>query len=94
MPFTKGDKNAGSKDGVNNKHKNRPWREALDRAIKQSDGKALRKAADSLLSEAAAGNIQAIKELGDRVDGKVIQEVSADVDTNLTVVIKRFDDSE
>ena len=92
MPFVKGDKNAGSKDGINNKHKNKPWRDALDRAIKQSDGKALRKAAESLLSEAAAGNVQAIKELGDRVDGKVIQGIDANVDENLTVVIRKFSD--
>ena len=91
MPFVKGDKNAGSK-GVNNFVKSKPWRDAIDRAIKQSDGKALRNAADALLAKAAEGDIPAIKELGDRTDGKVTQEIEANTDMNLTVEIVRIPD--
>ena len=43
----------------------------------------LRKAAEALLGAAAAGDISAIKELGDRLDGKVAQAmtISADITT-------------
>jgi hypothetical protein len=52
----------------------KPWREAINRAIKrreQDDPLALEKLADKLLSKVAEGDVAAIKEFGDRVDGKV-----------------------
>lgn len=51
------------------------WRAALDRAITQEDGKRLRAAAERLLDMAAEGDMQAIKELGDRIDGRPAQTV-------------------
>jgi len=68
----------------------RPWRAALDRALAQDDGVKLRKAAEMLLSEASKGEGWAIKELGDRLDGKAIQEVSAQVDASLNITVKNF----
>ena len=91
MPFTQGDKNAGSK-GKSNNLKNKPWRDTIDRAIKQSDGKALRRAAEALLERAGEGDVAAIKELGDRVDGKVKNEIEGTIDSNLTVVIEKIPD--
>lgn len=79
----------GAPAGNNNAGKNRPWREAVDRAIAQSDGKALRDAAEKLLQLAAAGDVAAIKELGDRLDGKAIQMIAGDADNPLQVVITR-----
>ena len=49
-------------------------------AIKEAEAKenqhrALRKIAERLLDEAAAGNVQALKEVADRLDGKVPQGI-------------------
>lgn len=52
------------------------WREAIDRAIKR-DRAALDRVAKALLSAAEEGDMQAIKELGDRLDGKSIQAIEA-----------------
>ena len=92
MPFTKGDKNAGSKDGVSNNIKNKPARDALNRIITQSDGKELRKVAEAIFAKAQEGDVPAAREIFDRTDGKVVQEVAADVDMNLTVEIIRIPD--
>lgn len=92
MPFTKGDKNAGSKNGISNSEKNRPGRDALNRLIKQSNGAELRRIAQALLDKAAEGDVPAIREVLDRTDGKVVQGVDANVDTNLVVEIVRFSD--
>jgi hypothetical protein len=60
--------------------KDKPFRDALMLAIKEAEAKeshprALRRVAERLLDEAAAGNVQAIKEIADRLDGKVPQGV-------------------
>lgn len=64
---------------------NKPFIEALNRAIKQEDGKRLRQAAEMLLDAAAAGEQWAIKELADRTDGKPNQSV--DSNTTLSGVL-------
>ena len=48
----------------------------------------LRDVADMLVKEAAAGNIQAIKELADRLDGKPVQQqiLSGDPDAPLRTI--------
>lgn len=51
----------------------KPFLDALNRAIKQTDGKKLRAAAEKLLDLAAEGEPWAIKELADRTDGKAQQ---------------------
>ena len=59
----------------NARKENRRWAAALDRAIAQDDSARLRAAAEKLLDLAAAGDLQAIKELADRLDGKPQQEL-------------------
>lgn len=54
----------------------KPFLDAINRAIKQTDGKKLRAAAEKLLDLAANGEPWAIKELADRTDGKAAQGVS------------------
>jgi hypothetical protein len=57
------------------------WREAIDRAIKrreQDDPQALEKLADAFLKKVAEGDVGAIKEFGDRLDGKVTQPIGGD----------------
>lgn len=59
------------------------WREAITRAIKrreESDPLALEKLADKLIAAVEAGDVPAIKEFGDRVDGKVAQAIIGDND--------------
>ena len=66
----------------------RRWGEALSRAIAQDDGKRLRDAAEKLLDLAAAGEAWAVKELGDRLDGKPAQSVSIGNDEDKPFVTK------
>jgi hypothetical protein len=53
-----------------------PFRAALDRAIAQDDAKRIRKAAETLLDRAAAGEPWALGMLADRLDGKPVQPVA------------------
>jgi HPt (histidine-containing phosphotransfer) domain-containing protein len=68
MPFKKGQ--SGNPAGT---PKDKKFINALNRAIAQDDGKKLRKAADKLLDNAAAGEAWAVRELADRLDGKPAQ---------------------
>jgi|DEB0MinimDraft_3_1074331.scaffolds.fasta_scaffold48834_1 hypothetical protein len=62
--------------------KNKPWSDALRLAVNESgpDGlKRLRKIAEACVNAAEAGDMQAMREIGDRLDGKPAQT------TDLTV---------
>jgi hypothetical protein len=61
------------------------FREALRMQLAQAgeDLKALREIADVLIAEAKAGNIQAIRELADRLDGKPTQMLEHTAPSNL-----------
>lgn len=66
---------AGAPEGNQNSSKsNRLWAETIRRAVVQSDPERLRSIAEKLLDMAASGDIQAMKELGDRLDGKPKQQ--------------------
>lgn len=69
---------AGAPIGNKNACKGKVWADALHRAIAQDQGKRVRLAAEKLLDEAARGQQWAIKELGDRLDGRPKQETSVD----------------
>lgn len=73
MPFQPGNKLAV---------KSKPFRDALrvEIAAAGEDHKALRDVAAKLLDMAREGDMQAIKELADRVDGKVPQALVGDDD--------------
>jgi hypothetical protein len=70
-----GNKNSGS-------WSKKPFRDALNMQIIAAgeDQKALRRIADALLSKAYDGDMQAIKEVADRLDGKVPQGVEGTED--------------
>lgn len=73
MPFQPGNQEA--RKG----HQARPWKDAINRAIKRreaDDPQALEKLADRLLKKVGDGDIAAIKELGDRLDGKAEQPIT------------------
>ena len=71
----------------------KPWAAAIRAALaKRGTAKldALTEIAGKLLDKAADGDTQALKELGDRLDGKAHQTIAAEVDTNVTVEVVRF----
>jgi hypothetical protein len=70
------DGKAGAPEGnTNSSRDNRLWRNTIQRAIAQGNGERLRAIAEKLLDKAAEGDMAAIKELGDRLDGKASQQV-------------------
>ena len=78
---------AGRPKGSPNKP--RIWAEAIDKALKQSeDGKPakIRALAEKLLTMALAGDMQAMRELGDRVDGKALASVEISGELNVTAM--------
>lgn len=71
--------------------KRKKWAEALDRALhRESAGKGsprwLEVIADRCVAAAAAGEIAAIKEVGDRIDGKPHQSIdtTGELDVKIT----------
>jgi hypothetical protein len=77
---------------ANNKNacKNKPWLEALNRAMIRYDGgkvNALNLIADQTVKAAVSGDMWAIKEIGDRVDGKAAQAVTVSGDENNPIAI-------
>lgn len=58
----------------------KPFRDALRLAISDAEGdfRKLRKVAESLVRRATKGDVQAIKEIADRLDGKVPQAIVGD----------------
>lgn len=68
---------------------NRLWTNTLRRAIVQGDGERLRRIADKLLDLAEEGNINAIKEIGDRLEGKAAQTITG-ADGGPAVIIAQW----
>jgi hypothetical protein len=66
----------GAPLGNKNAVKNKPWEEALRRALMAEDGKKLRALAERLITRAEEGDIAALREIGDRIDGKPVQSIS------------------
>lgn len=66
-----------------NKGKDKPWADALRLAV-MADGpngiRRLRAIAEKCADAAMAGDMQAIKEIGDRLDGKPAQEQTVTID--------------
>jgi hypothetical protein len=76
---------------LNNKNSSRTNR-AFGKIVKklgiQEDSKRLHRVAEALYRKAEDGDISAIKELGDRVDGKSSQEITGDSDQPITIVVR------
>lgn len=69
----------------NGAKENRLWGDCIKRAVAQSNGKKLRAAADALIDSAIAGDVGALRELGDRIDGKVSQPLEHSGDLHVTI---------
>ena len=73
-----------------NKHKDKPWVDALRLAVMDTapDGfKKLRKIAEKCVDAAMDGDMTAIKEIGDRLDGRVPQAVTGADDGPIELVV-------
>lgn len=80
----------GAPLGNRNATKNKLWEESLRRALLAEDGKKLRSLADKLIERAEQGDVTALKEIGDRLDGKPTQIIAGDPDAPLGLeVIER-----
>jgi hypothetical protein len=75
----------GNKNSIKS---NRLWAETIRRAVVQDDAQRLRQIAEALLIKASEGDMAAIKELGDRLDGKALQENKLTGDSDEPVIIK------
>jgi len=80
MGGTVGNKNS-SKD-------NRVWGKTVRKLAVQEDYKRIHKVAEALFKKAEEGDVSAIKELGDRIDGKSMQEITGNSDAPITVIVK------
>ena len=86
----------GAPKGNSNATKGKPWRDAIDRALRvrdksRVDGKeALDTLAEQLLVAAEAGEGWALKELGDRLEGRPAQSltIGGDEENPLEIVTK------
>ena len=75
----------GNKNSIKS---NKLWAETIRRAVVQDDAQRLRQIAEALLVKASEGDMAAIKELGDRLDGKALQENKLTGDSDEPVIIK------
>lgn len=89
----------GAQPGNTNAKKNKPWRDAIDRAIMRAnrEGKpgddVLRVIAGHMLKDAKRGKPWAVKELGDRLDGKSVQPLSGFDGGDIKVVLAQGDEN-
>jgi hypothetical protein len=67
-------KTSGAQPGNDNAAKGKKWKDALHYALTK-DKDALNRVAKALIAKAEEGDVTAIKELGDRVDGRVTQPI-------------------
>ena len=77
------------------KHKHKPWKEALRRALYERPHKGgprnLDLVAKAAVAEALRGKAEIIRELGDRIDGKVPQALVGDENEAAIRVIARIE---
>ena len=72
----------------NSSKENSVWGKVERKLEVQEDHKRIHKVAEALFRKAEDGDISAIKELGDRIDGKSMQEISGNSDAPITVIVK------
>ena len=76
------------KGNTNSSKNNRAWGKVVKKLAIQEDAKRLHRVAEALFRKAEDGDIAAIRELGDRIDGKSEQTISGDSDAPITIVVK------
>lgn len=70
----------GQSGNPNGRPKSKPFKKALSDALKaaEDDSEVLKAVALALVTKAKEGDVQAIKEIADRMDGKVTQPIGGD----------------
>jgi phage I-like protein len=78
----------GQSGNPNGRPKSKPFKEALQRALNAAgdDRDMLEAVATALVGKAMMGDVPAIKELADRMDGKVTQPIEGDADGEPIVI--------
>lgn len=77
---------SGGQKGNQNARKGKEWFDALRYALANYEdddvkrGQALKKIGKTLIAKALEGDMQAIKEIGDRIDGKAVQVIDATIE--------------
>lgn len=83
----------GGQPGNSNAAKNKPWSEVI-RRVALRDKKRLARIAEALLKKCEEGDLPALKEFGDRFEGKVPQGIEGTGEGGaLTVIVKGRDAS-
>lgn len=81
---------AGAPLGNRNATKTKHWAAAIERALEKRGGgdriSALNELAEKLLMKCDEMDMSALKELGDRLDGKPAQEIIGDPENPLTLI--------
>ena len=84
---------SGAQPGNQNAAKGKRWQNAIDKALEnrcKSDGqKALVEIATAMIDKCMDGDMTAIKEIGDRIDGKVAQALIHQGDEEHPIVTKK-----
>lgn len=80
----------GNKNGAK-KHKR--WRDAVERYAAQNPEK-LSKIAEKVFAMALEGDMMAVKEIGDRLDGKPVQQVDIGDHASMTEEYRELTDEE
>ncbi len=86
---------SGGQPGNNNATKNKVWTLAIEKALKEKYGRKetldnLVELAEELLVKCAAGDMVALKELGDRMEGKAHQSIEQTGE--ITVIHRKSDE--
>ena len=76
------------KGHTNSSKENRVWGKTVKKLAVQEDYKRIHRVAEALFRKAEDGDVAAIKELGDRIDGKAQQEITGSSDAPITVIVK------
>ena len=80
----------GNKNGLK---KNKRWREAIERYAAQNPEK-LGKIAEKVFALALEGDMMAVKEIGDRLDGKPVQQVDIGDSASMTEEYRELTDEQ
>mgnify|MGYP001576148539 CR=1 FL=1 len=80
MGAPKGNKNSSADKRV--------WGKVVRKLAVQEDYKRIHNVAEALFRKAEDGDISAIKELGDRIDGKAEQTISGDSDAPINIIVR------
>lgn len=78
----------GQSGNPNGRPKSKPFKDALRKALEEAgdNERALSLVAMALVAKAQMGDVRAIKELADRLDGKVTQPIGGDDDDPLNII--------